>query len=220
MRADRLHPFFDLPLVGILRGCSLKHLPPLLHAVKRGGLRYLEITMNSPGAEDQIRSAVELSNGSMVIGAGTVTSTELLNRALAAGAEFTVTPYVVPEVIKSCEERGVPIFPGALTPTEIYEAWSAGPASIRAIKIFPADVAGPKYIRALKSGFPNVRLMPTGGVDLASLSAFTEAGADAFGIGSPLFRKDRIDAEDWDWLEHQTRAFVDTYQSANKSVSD
>ena len=219
MSADRLHNFFDFPLVGILRGCSLKHLPPLLRAVKRGGLRYLEITMNSAGAEDQIRSAVELSIGSMVIGAGTVTSTELLNRALAAGAEFIVTPYVVPGVVKLCEERGVPIFPGALTPTEIHEAWLSGPNSIRAIKVFPADVAGPTYIRALKSGFPDVRLMPTGGVDLASLVAFVEAGADAFGIGSPLFRKDRIDAEDWDWLENQTRAFVDTYQLADKNVS-
>jgi 2-dehydro-3-deoxyphosphogluconate aldolase/(4S)-4-hydroxy-2-oxoglutarate aldolase len=177
-------------------------------------MRFLEITMNSPGAEDQIRSALELSDGAITIGAGTITSKPILDRAIAAGAKFVVTPTVVREVIESCEAIGVPVFPGALTPTEIYTAWEIAPNLIPAVKVFPGDFGGPTYIRALKGPFPQIPLMPTGGVDLQSLPAFVEAGAMAFGIGSPLFRKDRIEARDWAWLENQVRAFVQTYKAA------
>ena len=206
--------FYSLPLVGILRGTSLEDVPHIIQAVRNGGMRFLEITMNSPNAEDQIRSALDLAQGDITIGAGTVTSQSILNRAIAAGAKFIVTPIVAPKVIALCNDVGIPIFPGALTPTEIYTAWENSPGRIPAVKVFPGDFGGPKYIRALKGPFPQIPLMPTGGVDLSSLPAFVEAGATAFGVGSPLFRKDRLEAYDWTWLENQVRSFVETYNAA------
>lgn len=213
MTAPDFSDFYSLPLVGILRGGTAEHLPHIIQAIRNGGLRYLEITMNTAGAEDQIRAAVQLSENSLTIGAGTVTSRPLLDRALAAGASFIVTPCVTREVIEFCEDVGIPVFPGAFTPTEILSVWKPAPNLIPAVKIFPADLAGPKYIRALRGPFPEIPLMPTGGVDLTTLPAFIEAGANAFGIGSPLFRKDRLEAHDWPWLEQQTRAFVQTYRN-------
>ncbi|MGZ8938142.1 MAG: bifunctional 4-hydroxy-2-oxoglutarate aldolase/2-dehydro-3-deoxy-phosphogluconate aldolase [Limisphaerales bacterium] len=218
MIAPDFSDFYSVPLVGILRGTATDTLPHIVQAVRKGGMRYLEITMNSPGAEDQIRAARELAIGSLKIGAGTVTSPTLLDRALAAGAEFIVTPAVVREVIESCEAAGIPIFPGALTPTEIYAAWKIAPNLIPAVKIFPADFGGPNYIRALKGPFPHIPLMPTGGVNLQTLPAFIKAGAQAFGIGSPLFHQDKLEARDWTWLENQVRAFVETYRSTAPSL--
>lgn len=213
MTAPHFSDFFELPLVGILRGVPSEHLADVVNAARRGGLRYLEITMNSPGAEEQIRVAKAISQGSLTIGAGTVTSRKLLDRALAAGAAFVVTPTINAEVIELCEDTGVPIFPGALSPTEIIRATVLAPNLCPAVKVFPADTLGVGYIRALRGPFPTVRLMPTGGMDLHTLPVFLEAGACAFGIGSPLFQQERIAARDWTWLENQARAFVKTYQS-------
>lgn len=217
MTAPDFKDFLELPLVGILRGTSPDNLPEIIKAVRDGGMRYLEITMNSVAAEDQIRSAIELAEGAITIGAGTVTSREVLDRACSAGASFIVTPGVVPEVIQHCEDLGLPVCPGALTPTEVIKAQGFGPKMIAAVKIFPADALGPNYIRALKGPFPKVRLMPTGGVDLQTLPSFIAAGADAFGIGGPLFQKDRLDARDWTWLKNQVHAYVQSYRSRTSS---
>lgn len=214
MTAPDFSDFYSLPLVGILRRCKASLLPRIVQAVRTGGMRYLEITMNSPGAADQIRASVEIAEDRLIIGAGTVNSPQLLDEAVAAGARFIVTPFVVPEVIGLCRESGIPVFPGALSPTEIFTAWYCGPDVIPAIKIFPADAVGPTYIRALKGPFPKIPLMPTGGVDLETLPSFIDAGAKAFGIGSPLFRREKLEAQEWTWLEDQVRSFVETYRSA------
>ncbi|HEV8543179.1 MAG TPA: bifunctional 4-hydroxy-2-oxoglutarate aldolase/2-dehydro-3-deoxy-phosphogluconate aldolase [Verrucomicrobiae bacterium] len=199
----------ELPLIGILRGFDRAHLQRIVPAVLRGGLKNLEITMNSPGAAEQIEEAIVLAEGALNIGAGTVTSTELFEEGLEAGASFIVTPTFSPEVIGACAERNVPIFPGALSPTEIYSAWEMGATMV---KIFPAELGGSAFVRALKGPFPGIKLLPTGGVDLETLPAFVKAGADGFGIGSPLFNRERIEAEDWTWIEKRCRAFVETYR--------
>ena len=214
MTATNFSDFYSLPLVGILRGCEPELLPHIIKAVRNGGMRYLEITMNSPRAVEQITASVELAEGCLSIGAGTVTSPKNLHQAIAAGAEFIVTPFVASDVIRSCKNSGTPVFPGAFSPTEIYIAWESAPNIIPAVKVFPVNAVGPSYFSALKGPFPAIPLMPTGGVDLATLPSFLKAGANAFGIGSPLFRKERLDARDWTWLENQVRAFVETYYSA------
>lgn len=142
----------------------------------------------------------------MHIGAGTVLDTKALEQALSAGASFIVTPTANPDVIRECVRRNIPIFPGAFTPTEIVTAWELGASMI---KIFPAETHGPKYIKALKGPFPNIQMMPTGGVDLKTLPEFVKAGADGFGVGSPLFDRARVEAADWNWVEAQCRAFVE-----------
>lgn len=191
----------NIPVVGILRGFPLELLPGILGAVRRGGLEFIEITMNSPGATEQIRRALELAPG-MKIGAGTVTDERALDDALAAGATFIVTPVLNERLITSCVQESIPVYPGALSPTEVQRAWELGATMV---KIFPAELP---LLRALRGPFPEIKLMPVGGVDLNTVPDFIHAGASAFGVGSPLFEKTRVHAADWPWLEARTRAFI------------
>jgi 2-dehydro-3-deoxyphosphogluconate aldolase/(4S)-4-hydroxy-2-oxoglutarate aldolase len=136
-----------------------------------------------------------------------------LQEARAAGAKFIVTPIVSAAVIESCVKDNIPIFPGALAPTEIERAWGLGATMV---KVFPADVLGPGYFLRLSENLPQVRLMPTGGVDVASLPAYAAAGAAAFGVGTPLFRPERIASGDWEWLRHQARLFAKAYDATRE----
>jgi len=203
--------FQQVPVVGILRGLSADKLRPVVEAAREGGLTTLEITMNTSGAAEQIRAAGQVAGSALNIGAGTVTSLELLEAALSAGASFIVTPILVAPVIERCVKLGVPVFPGAFSPTEIVQAWEMGATMV---KIFPADSVGPGFIRSLKGPYPQLRLMPTGGVDLTTLEAYAKAGAEAFGVGGPLFRPERIAANDWVWLRQQCSAFAQTARAA------
>ena len=199
-----------IPIVGILRGFSTAQVREIVHACLRGGLRNLEITMGSPHTPEQIRLARDIAGDGMAVGAGTVLNLELLEKALDAGSTFIVTPIVNVEVITECVRRKIPIFPGAYSPTEILNAWELGATMV---KVFPAETLGPGYLKAIKAPLPQVKLMPTGGVDLKTISAYKKAGADGFGVGSPLFDRARVDAGDWAWVEAQCRAFVEAYSS-------
>lgn len=201
--------FSETPIVGILRGFTTQQVSEIVPAALRGGLKNLEVTLNSEGAFEQIRIAREMAGNRMAIGAGTVTDQKGLEAALKAGAQFIVTPALNAAVVRACVMDSIPIFPGAMSPTEIYQAWDLGATMV---KIFPAETLGPKYIRAVKAPFPQVKLMPTGGVDLTTVAAFCEAGANGFGIGSPLFPKSRIEAGDWPWVEAQCAAFVAAFR--------
>ncbi len=203
--------FQQLPMVGILRGLGAENLQPVVDAVCAGGLTNLEVTMNTAGAVDQIRAARRLAGTALNIGAGTVTDLTLLEQALEAGASFIVTPTVADAVIQRCVQLQVPVFPGAFSPAEIVRAWEMGATMV---KVFPADVLGPGYLRALKGPFPQVRLLPTGGVDVSTLASYLKAGADGFGIGSPLFRPERVAAQDWIWIRQQCRALIEAYRTA------
>jgi 2-dehydro-3-deoxyphosphogluconate aldolase/(4S)-4-hydroxy-2-oxoglutarate aldolase len=201
--------FEQVPILGILRGLPPCKIEPVVAAVCGGGLTNLEITMNTPGAADQIRLACAGAGGALNIGAGTVTSLPLLEEALAAGASFIVTPTVTNAVIRRCVHLNVPVFPGALSPGEILTAWNLGATLV---KVFPAGLFGPAYIRCLKEELPEIRLMPTGGVNLDTFSSYASAGADAFGVGTPLFNAARIAYEDWAWLRGQCQAFVNGWR--------
>jgi 2-dehydro-3-deoxyphosphogluconate aldolase/(4S)-4-hydroxy-2-oxoglutarate aldolase len=203
--------FHELPVIGILRGFSREEVEALLAAAARGGLRNIEVTMNSEGAGELIREARRTLGASMNVGAGTVCTLEDLQAALEAGAEFIVTPVLVPEVIAAAKARSVPVIPGAFTPSEIYRAWELG-ADL--VKVFPADQLGPAYIRNVKAPLPQIRLVPTGGVTVETLREYKLAGADGFGVGSPLFAKPRVAARDWGWVEEQARRFALAYRGA------
>lgn len=203
--------FKKLPVVGILRFFKRAEVEKLVPASIDGGLRNIEVTMNTEGAEDLIRLTADLVGGNGNVGAGTVTDLETLDRALKAGASFIVTPAVVPDVIQACVQRNVPIMPGAMTPTEILTAWKLGATMV---KVFPADQLGPGHIKALKAPFPQIPLMPTGGVTVESLPAFKKAGADAFGVGGPLFDPKQVAAGDWGWFREQAARFAQAYLGA------
>ncbi|HVR84388.1 MAG TPA: bifunctional 4-hydroxy-2-oxoglutarate aldolase/2-dehydro-3-deoxy-phosphogluconate aldolase [Planctomycetota bacterium] len=200
--------FKKLPVVGILRFFKRPEVEKLVPASIEGGLCNIEVTMNSAGAEDLIRLTADLVGPKGNVGAGTVTTVETLERALAAGATFIVTPAVVPEVIKACVDRNIPIMPGAMTPTEILTAWRLGATMV---KVFPADQLGPGHIKAVKAPFPEIPLMPTGGVTVETLPAFKKAGADAFGVGGPLFDPKQVAAGNWGWFREQAARFAQAY---------
>ena len=203
--------FKKLPVVGILRFLKRAEVEKLVPASVDGGLCNIEVTMNTAGAEDLIRLTSDLVGGKGNVGAGTVTTLETLEKALKAGATFIVTPAVVPDVIRACVERKVPVMPGAMTPTEILTAWRLGATMV---KVFPADQLGPGHIKAVKAPFPEIPLMPTGGVTVETLPAFKKAGADAFGVGGPLFDPKQVAAGNWGWFREQAARFAQAYLGA------
>jgi 2-dehydro-3-deoxyphosphogluconate aldolase / (4S)-4-hydroxy-2-oxoglutarate aldolase len=196
--------FNELPIVGILRGFSLAAIKEMIPIAHKAGLLNIEVTMNSENVSEQIKYLVSEFTGQMNIGAGTVTDMESLNLALNSGASYVVTPIVVPEVIKTCKSLGVPVFPGALTPTEIYTASQLGADMV---KLFPASQLGVGYIKAVKGPFPEIKLLATGGVTVENAAEYKSAGVSGFGIGSPLFDKKKMADRDWEWLEKQVKRF-------------
>ena len=190
--------FNKAPLVGIIRNVSPEDVKRILPIYREAGLTTVEITMNSPGATDMIRYALENEHYGLNIGAGTVCTKDDLDAALDAGAQFIVTPVLSKKVVKSCVKKGVPVFPGAYTPTEIFNAWSLGASMV---KIYPATALGPGYIKDLKAPMNQLKLLPTGGVSLENMEAFLKAGANGLGIGGQLFDKKLIQDKNWDGLK-------------------
>jgi len=142
--------------------------------------------------------------------AGEVIDSETARAAMLAGAEFIVSPVVKPDVIQCCKRYGKPVMPGAMTPTEILTAWEAG-ADV--VKIFPANIGGPGYLKAVKAPLPQVRLMPTGGVNLETLTDFMEAGACAVGLGSSLVTREILASGNMDHLRERAEKFVSAMQA-------
>ena len=202
--------FEELPVVGILRGYSLDQVKKIIQYSGKGGLKNIEITMNSKNAGKQIFEAKEVAQDTMNVGAGTVCTLKDLDSALSAGATFIVTPIVNSDVIQACNKENVPVIPGGFTPTEIYNAWQLGADMV---KIFPANRFGPGYITDIKGPLNHIKLVATGGVNLANFQEYIDSGAYGFGVGSPLFNKERVGAGDWGWVQKQARLFVEIYKN-------
>jgi 2-dehydro-3-deoxyphosphogluconate aldolase / (4S)-4-hydroxy-2-oxoglutarate aldolase len=169
-------------IVAILRGCDPEHVLPIAEALYAGGIRLLEITLNSPGAFEAIEVAAATLGDRMVIGAGTVLEAAQATSAIAAGARFVLSPSLDEAVIRRTLDMGAVSIPGAFTPTEILAAWRLG---AHLVKVFPASI-GPAWFRDIRGPLPQIPLMATGGVSLSNLKEFDKAGAVAFGIGSSL----------------------------------
>lgn len=203
--------------MGILRGFASEQVEPMVTACSEGGLLNVEVTMNTPDAPQQIRRLRAALGARVNIGAGTVRNRADLDAAREAGATFIVTPAVVPEVIAACKAAALPVFAGALTPSEVWQAWQLG-ASL--VKVFPADAFGPAYIRSLQGPFTEIPLMPTGGIACESVAAYRKAGAAALGVGGPLFSKSHAVAADWLWFTQQARSFDHAWHDSDgKSAS-
>jgi len=202
--------FASLPIVGILRNISRDKLEGLLPYYIDAGFSTIEITMNTDGAEQMIVNTIKHHGNHLNVGAGTVSSLEDLKKAVNAGANFIVTPTLVREVIKKCVEMNIPVFPGAYTPTEIFDAWSMGASMV---KVFPASILGPDFIKSVKAPFPHIKMMPTGGINLKDISDYKKNGADAFGIGSPLFPSDLIENQSWKKFSDHLKKFKNGCES-------
>ena len=202
----------DGGIVPVIRADSADTALRLVDALVSGGIRTLEITMTVPDAIGAIKAVADRFGSSVLLGAGTVTSRALAEGSLDAGAEFLVTPCVVPDVIAVAKERGVAVLPGAMTPTEVFTAWSAGGDIV---KIFPAsNVGGASYLKALKGPFPQIPLCPTGGVNLQTIGEFVKAGASAVGVGGELVSKAAIDAGDYGKITELAKQYVSALSAA------
>lgn len=177
-------------LIAVLRRVEPRErLLELVEQLVEDGVRVLEITMDAPSAGDDLAAVRDRLGGrDVIVGAGTVLRRGQLEDALAAGADFGVSPLLDPGVLDAALAAGLPFVPGAMTPTEVAAAWAAGATFV---KLFPASAVGPAFARELRGPLPDVQLVPTGGIDATNAAAFLEAGAAAVGIGSALTGGDR-----------------------------
>lgn len=183
-KTEILQRIHDIGLIPVVRAESAEMAHRAVAAVCAGGIQIVEITMTVPGAVDVIRALVKQNSAETLIGAGTVLDAKTAEKCVDAGAQFIVSPALDLNTITYCKKVDIAMMAGALTPTEIYTAWSAG-ADL--VKVFPAGaVGGPGYLKAIKGPLPHIKLVPTGGVSLQNAAAFIEAGAEALGIGSDL----------------------------------
>jgi 2-dehydro-3-deoxyphosphogluconate aldolase/(4S)-4-hydroxy-2-oxoglutarate aldolase len=189
-KAEVLARIREVGLVPVLRAKSQEDAVAIGVAVEKGGVPVLEVTMTVPGAIDVIRHMAAHFGSRVLIGAGTVLDAETARLCMLAGAQFIVSPSLKIETIEICRRYSVAIIPGALTPTEIVTAWEAG---ADAVKVFPCSaVGGAKYLKALKAPLPQIELIPTGGVSLATAEEFLDAGAFALGVGGDLIDHEAI----------------------------
>jgi len=195
-----------MPIVGIVRDIAMDDFIEILPLYIEAGLTTIEVTLNTPGAVGMIEYANLHYGDQLVTGAGTICTMDDLQAALGAGSKFIVTPITDTEVIQTCLSASIPVFPGAYTATEIYQAWKAGASMV---KVFPAGAAGPQYIKDIRGPLKQVPLMPTGGVELSNMLDFFEAGATAVGIGGKLFSVSLINEKKWNELRDHFRAYVD-----------
>ncbi len=202
--------FSKVPIVGIIRNLSFDTIEKILPIYLSAGLTTIEITMNTQAAEEIIRFAADKYKGQLNVGAGTVCNTDELDLAIRAGSQFIVTPILDPDVVRACVSKNIPVFPGAYTPTEIYQAWKLGASMV---KVYPATSLGPEYIKDVKAPLTNIKLMPTGGINLDNIQTFIKAGADGLGIGSQLFDKTLIKDENWEGLELHFKQYVSKLNS-------
>jgi len=201
--------FDKMPIVGIIRNLTVADINFVLPIYKQAGFTTIEITLNTPEALSVISSLALEYKGELNVGAGTVCTLDDLTDAVNAGANFIVTPIFKAEVVKKCVSMEVPIFPGAFSPTEIYEAWELGASMI---KLYPASVVGPSYVSAVLAPLNKVKLMPTGGIHLSNMLAFMKAGATSLGIGSELFDKKIIQKRDSEAMLNHFTLFAQQMQ--------
>lgn len=209
-----LHQLLDEKVVAIVRLDSCEKLVKVAEALKAGGISAIEFTVSTPGAIEMIKEASASFGDEVLMGAGTVLDPETARMAILAGAEFIVTPSINNETLAICKRYGKPTVAGAMTPSEMLSVWEAG-ADL--VKVFPASaVGGPKYIKAVLAPFPQLRLVPVGGVSADNAAEFILAGAVAVAVGGNLVNKKSVAEGDWTAITTEAHRLVTAVQGAAK----
>ncbi len=204
-KESQLQRILESGIVAVVRSPNSQQLVEVCRALADGGVSVVEITMTVPNALEVVRQVQQALGDRLLLGAGTILDPETARAALLAGAEYLVAPTVNLDVIRLCRRYDKLVMPGAFTPTEILTAWEAG-ADI--VKVFPADVVGPAFFKALRGPLPQIRVMPTGGVDLKTAAEFLRAGACCLGIGSQLVEPRAVAEGDFDRIRNLARQYV------------
>jgi len=198
----------EIGIVPVIRATSADEALHAVDAIREGGINVLEITMTVPNAVQTIKTLARRIGDDALIGAGTVIDSDTARACVDAGAQFIVGPALDVPTIETCRILDVPIFPGALTPTEVLTAWKAG---ADAVKVFPANaVGGATYIKSLKAPLPQIELIPTGGVSLKNIAELIQAGALAVGVGADLVKGDAAS------ITAKAREYVAAVQAARQ----
>lgn len=209
---DVLQRIREVGLVPVVRAASADEAFAAVEAIRAGGIPILEITLTVPGAVPMIAQLTKRLGDEALIGAGTVLDAETAQQCIDAGAKFIVSPALDIPTVELCRRLVVPVFPGALTPTEIVTAWRAG---ANAIKVFPANaVGGATYLKSLKAPLPQIELLPTGGVNLKTAAEFIAAGAFALGVGADLVDLAALRRGDAAAITEKARQYVATVAAA------
>jgi 2-dehydro-3-deoxyphosphogluconate aldolase/(4S)-4-hydroxy-2-oxoglutarate aldolase len=216
-KEQQLKQVLDGGLVAVVRSPDSQQLVEVARALHDGGIHVIEITMTVPDALDVVRAVRKAMGDRILLGAGTVLDPETARAALLAGAEYLVAPTINLDVIRLCQRYDKLIMPGAFTPTEILTAWEAG-ADI--VKVFPADVVGPAFFKAMKGPLPQVRLMPTGGVDLTTAGAFLKAGACCLGIGSQMVEPQAVATRNFTRIRELAQQYVAVVKETRAAMNN
>jgi 2-dehydro-3-deoxyphosphogluconate aldolase/(4S)-4-hydroxy-2-oxoglutarate aldolase len=207
----QLQQVLDTGIVAVVRSPDSALLVDVCRALADGGVSVVEITMTVPDALDVVRAVRRSLGDRVLLGAGTILDPETARMALLAGAEYLVSPTINLDVIRLCQRYDKLVMPGAFTPTEILTAWEAG-ADI--VKVFPADVVGPGFFKALKGPLPQIRVMPTGGVDLTTAAKFLDAGACCLGVGGQLVDPKAVAAREFGKIRDLAAQYIDIVKKA------
>jgi 2-dehydro-3-deoxyphosphogluconate aldolase/(4S)-4-hydroxy-2-oxoglutarate aldolase len=200
-----LSSFQKEPVMGIIRGVAEENLTDVMSTVVSAGLRFVEVTLNTPKALHLIEEASKEFSNQICIGAGTVITRAEAQLAVNAGAQFIVSPTLNVEVAEFCRQQSLAYFPGALTPTEIEKAWNAGATMV---KIFPASHMGAEYFRVVKGPFEKIRLMAVGGVGPKNISDYLSSGADAVALGGSILSPTRMRNKEFSFIKKEIEVFL------------
>ncbi|WP_437976901.1 bifunctional 4-hydroxy-2-oxoglutarate aldolase/2-dehydro-3-deoxy-phosphogluconate aldolase [Sorangium sp. So ce295] len=208
----------EIGVVPVVRAPSGELAVRAARALCAGGIEVVEITMTVPGALSVMREIASRMGDHVLVGAGTVLTADAARACIEAGAEFIVSPGLDLEVIRAAHDLGRAVFPGALTPTEVINAWNAGADTV---KVFPCSaMGGAKYLRALRAPLPEVKMMPTGGVNLTTARDFIEAGAVALGVGGELVDAAALAAGKDQVLTERAREFMSVVSAARAELKN
>jgi len=213
-REEDLRRVLDCGIVAVVRSTESAPLVDVCRALVDGGIDVAEITFTVPDALDVLKATRKALGDRILLGAGTVLDAETARAAFLAGAEYLVSPTLDLDVIRMARRYGKLVMPGCFTPTEALQAWQAG-ADI--IKVFPAELLGPGFFKAMRGPLPQIRLMPTGGVDLKTAHSFLEAGACCLGLGSQLIDPKAVAARQFDIISETARKYRDIVKAYRAS---
>jgi len=198
-------------VVAIIRASSSEELIDVVNALREGGVTCIEVTMTTPNALEVIRQARQAVGDAAAIGVGSALDAETARAAILAGAQFVLSPIYDLGLIEMCKRYAIPVCPGCMTPTEVVRAFQAG-AEI--VKVFPTSTLGPQFLKDLRGPLPQIKLLPTGGVNLDTVADFIKAGAVAVGVGSALVTKKALKERDFASIKATAAEFLKRVQQA------
>jgi len=217
-KTDVIKQIRDIGVIPVVRATSADEAMRAIDAIREGGVSVLEITMTVPGAVSVIEQLSRNYGSDVLVGAGTVLDAETARACILSGAKFIVSPALNVETIECCRRYGVAVMPGALTPTEVVQAWTAGADFV---KVFPAGaLGGASYLKALKAPLPQIELVPTGGVSVKTAADFIKAGASALGVGADLVDLKAIRDGQASIITERAKQYVQIVRDARAGLSD